>query len=260
MLDSRDPAGLVNARASVCILPSRDTQDLKDARPSARTPGRGATDVKTGGVCRGGVCGSGNGVDRHRRLPCGSASSSTFLLVICMLLPHAANGFVPGPSPSLRRQPRGHDGLRSGGRAGLPSATLGASSSSTARRAAFSAHPAGSACRATFSYCQISSRHSCQSSLSMSWCSSGGYQQRRRRRLSRLAPASAAAEGAPESTGISGSTAAASGGRNRLSAVRLATGRVLRGVVAAALRAATPARCRRAAGGVLVSAAAFCVL
>ncbi|CAM9142173.1 unnamed protein product, partial [Ectocarpus sp. 12 AP-2014] len=259
MLDSRDAAGLVDARASVCILPSRDTQGLKDARPTgARAPGRGATDVKTGGVCRGGVCGSGTGVDRHRRLPCGSASSSTLLLVICMLLPHAANGFVPVPSPSLRRQPRGRDGLRSGGRAGLPSATLGASS--TTPRAAFSAHPADSAGHATFSDCHISSRHSCQSSLSMSSCSSGGQQQRRRRRLSRLAPASAAAEGAPESTGISGSTAAASGGRSRLSVVRLATGRVFRGVVAAALRAATPARCRRAAGGVLVSAAAFCVL
>ncbi|CAM9554713.1 unnamed protein product, partial [Ectocarpus fasciculatus] len=266
MLDSRDAAGLVDARASVCILSSsRDTQGLKYARERrARTPRGVPAHVKTGGVCRGGVCGSGNGVDRHRRLRCGSASSSTFLLVICMLLPHAANGFVPNPNPSLRRQPRGHDGLNSGGRAGLPSATLGASSSE--RRVAFSA-PASSGGYAAYSDCHNSSRHSCQPSpLSMASCASVG-QQRRRRRLSRLAPASlaaaaAAVEGVPESAGISGSTAAtpATGGRNRLSAVRVATSRVFRGMVAAARRVATPARCRRAAGGVLVSAAAFCVL
>ncbi|CAN0512370.1 unnamed protein product, partial [Ectocarpus sp. 8 AP-2014] len=49
MLDSLNAAGLVDACASVCILPSRDTQGLKDARPRrARAPGRGGADLKTG--------------------------------------------------------------------------------------------------------------------------------------------------------------------------------------------------------------------
>lgn len=242
MLHSQGVAGLLGAQAAACCISASGARGRGFAR-SGRA--RARSYINGGGEELGSI-------DRRRRLRCGSLSSSTFLLALCLLLPRAAHGFVP-VSPSLAWRQQGRWGVDGRGGGGRSSAVVQAPS--LAGIVMLSSAVGSSNGRNSWRPLPSSA------SLPSALLRYPGGQMRMRPGLSRSeAAAATAADGAVGPSEDSKSATNGAARRSRLGAVRRVAGKVKKGVVAAMHRVATPSRSRRAAGVAVVSAAAFCFL